>query len=152
MALGAFLAGMVVGQSEFSARAGSEALPLRDAFAVMFFLSVGMLLDPRQVLESPLLIAATLGIVMIGKPPAALFIVAVLGYGSKIGLGVAVALAQIGEFSFLLATLGRQSGALPDGAMNPIVVAAIVSILCSPVLHRWVDRADGVGHPAAEWD
>ena len=147
MALGAFLAGMVVGQSEFSARAGSEALPLRDAFAVMFFLSVGMLFDPRQAFESPLLIAATLGIVMIGKPVAAIVIVAALGYSSRIGLGVAFALAQIGEFSFLLATLGRQVGALPDGAMNPVVAAAIVSIMLNPLLYRrvgpleqWIER------------
>lgn len=137
MALGAFLAGMVVGQSEFSARAGSEALPLRDAFAVMFFLSVGMLFDPRQALESPWLIGATLAIVMIGKPLAAMVIVAVLGYSSRIGLGVALALAQIGEFSFLLATLGRQVGALPEGAMNPVVAAAIVSIMLNPLLYRW---------------
>ena len=74
-----------------------------------------MLFDPRQALESPLLIAVTLAIVMIGKPLAAIVIVAVLGYSSRIGLGVALALAQIGEFSFLLATLGRQVGALPDG-------------------------------------
>ncbi len=138
MALGAFLAGMVVGQSEFSARAASEALPLRDAFAVMFFLSVGMLFDPRQAFESPLLIALTLAIVMIGKPLAAIIIVAALGYSSKIGLGVALALAQIGEFSFLLATLGRQVGALPDGAMNPIVAVAIISIMLNPLVYRWV--------------
>jgi CPA2 family monovalent cation:H+ antiporter-2 len=139
MALGAFLAGMVVGQSEFSARAGSDALPLRDAFAVMFFLSVGMLFDPRQAWESPLLIAVTLAIVMIGKPVAAMLIVAALGYSSRIGLGVAFALAQIGEFSFLLATLGRQVGALPDGAMNPVVAAAMISITLNPLLYRWVD-------------
>ena len=138
MALGAFLAGMVVGQSEFSARAGSEALPMRDAFAVMFFLSVGMLFDPRQAFASPLLIAATLAVVMIGKPAAAIVIVAALGYSSRIGLGVALALAQIGEFSFLLATLGREVGALPDGAMNPVVAAAIVSIMLNPLLYRWV--------------
>ncbi len=138
VALGAFLAGMVVGQSEFSARAGSEALPLRDAFAVMFFLSVGMLFDPRQALESPLLIAVTLAIVMIGKPLAAIVIVAALGYSSKVGLGVALALAQIGEFSFLLATLGRQLGALPESAMNPIVAVAVVSIMLNPLIYRQV--------------
>jgi len=138
MALGAFLAGMVVGQSEFSARAGAEALPMRDAFAVMFFLSVGMLFEPRQALESPLLIAVTLAIVMIGKPVAAMVIVAVLGYSSRVGLGVALALAQIGEFSFLLATLGRQVGALPEEAINPLVAAAILSIMLNPVLYRCV--------------
>jgi len=138
MALGAFLAGLVVGQSEFSARAGSEALPLRDAFAVMFFLSVGVLFDQNKALQSPALIAVTLAIVMIGKPLAALAIVALLGYGTKIGLGVALALAQIGEFSFLLATLGRQLGALPADAMNPLVAAAGISIMLNPLLYRWV--------------
>jgi CPA2 family monovalent cation:H+ antiporter-2 len=136
MALGAFLAGMVVGQSDFSGRAGAEALPMRDAFAVMLFLSVGMLLDPWQVLAAPLLILATLAIVMIGKPLAAITIVALLGYSSRIGLGVAIALAQIGEFSFLLAVLGRDLGVLPEAAMNPIVTAAIVSIMLNPMLYR----------------
>jgi monovalent cation:H+ antiporter-2, CPA2 family len=136
MALGAFLAGMVVGQSEFSARAGAEALPMRDAFAVMFFLSVGMLLDPWQIMAAPLLILATLSIVMIGKPLAAMIIVALLGYRSRIGLGVAIALAQIGEFSFLLAVLGKELGVLPDAAINPIVTAAIVSIMLNPILYR----------------
>jgi CPA2 family monovalent cation:H+ antiporter-2 len=136
MALGAFLAGMVVGQSDFSARAGAEALPLRDAFAVMFFLSVGMLFDPAQAFESPILIAAALGIVLIGKPLAALVIVALLGYSLRIGLGVAIALAQIGEFSFLLATLGMQLRVLPDAAMNAIVATAIITIMMNPLLYR----------------
>ena len=149
MALGAFLAGMVVGQSEFSARAGAEALPMRDAFAVMFFLSVGMLLDPRQVMAAPLLILATLAIVMIGKPIAAMIIVALLGYSSRIGLGVAIALAQIGEFSFLLAVLGRDLGVLPDAAINPIVAAAIVSIMLNPLLYRSLGSVEAflVRHP-----
>ncbi len=136
MALGAFLAGMVVGQSDFSARAAAEALPLRDAFAVMFFLSVGMLLDPGQMLESPLLTLVTLAIVMVGKPLAAFAIVALLGYSSRVGLGVAIALAQIGEFSFLLATVARQVGVLPEPGVNPLVAAAIVSIMLNPMLYR----------------
>ena len=147
MALGAFLAGMVVGQSEFSARAGADALPMRDAFAVMFFLSVGMLFEPGQAFASPVLILVTLAIVMIGKPLAAIAIVALLGYSSKIGLSVALALAQIGEFSFLLATLGLQVGALPDEAMNPLVAAAIISIMLNPMMYRvakpmeaWIER------------
>jgi CPA2 family monovalent cation:H+ antiporter-2 len=137
MALGAFLAGMVVGQTEFSERAGSDALPLRDAFAVMFFVSVGMLFEPRQALDEPLLILATLAVVLIAKPLAAFGIVAMLGYSSAIGLGVALALAQIGEFSFLLVTLGRQSGALPESAMNPVVAASILSIMLNPMLYHW---------------
>jgi CPA2 family monovalent cation:H+ antiporter-2 len=143
MALGAFLAGMVVGQSEFCARAGADALPFRDAFAVMFFLSVGMLFEPRQAVESPLLILATLAIVMVGKPIAAMGIVAALGYSSRVGLGVALALAQIGEFSFLLATLARQVGALPEVAMNPVVAVAVVSIVLNPFVYRWVEPIEG---------
>jgi CPA2 family monovalent cation:H+ antiporter-2 len=84
-----------------------------------------MLFDPLQAIQSPLLIAATLAVIMVGKPLAAMLIVLLLGYGSKIALGVAVALAQIGEFSFLLATLGRQTGALPPEAINPIVAGAL---------------------------
>ena len=137
MALGAFLAGMVVGQSEFSARAGAEALPMRDAFAVMFFLSIGMLFDPRHVLDSPMILAA-LAIVVIGKPLAAFLIVLLLGYGTRVGLGVAIALAQIGEFSFLLAGVGRDAGILPNSAANPLVAAAIASIMLNPVLYRAV--------------
>ena len=108
----------------------------------MFFLSVGMLFDPMQAIRSPVLIAATLAIILIGKPLAALLIVVLLGYGSKVGLGVAIALAQVGEFSFLLATLGRQIGALPPEAMNPIVAGAIISITLSPVLSAAVPRLD----------
>jgi len=149
MALGAFLAGMVVGQSDFSARAGAEALPLRDAFAVMFFLSIGLLFDPRQALASWALILATLGVILVGKPLAALGIVAALGYGSRIGLAVALALAQIGEFSFLLATLGRRLGALSEDAMNALVAAAVVSITLNPLLYKAGPRIEAylVRHP-----
>ncbi len=91
MALGAFLAGMIVGQSEFSFRAASEALPMRDAFSVLFFVSVGMLLDPMALMESPVLLLLTLGIVLIGKPIVAFVIVVFLGYGSRIATGVALA-------------------------------------------------------------
>ena len=142
MALGAFVAGMVVGQSEFSARAGSDALPMRDAFSVLFFLSVGMLFDPMQAFQAPLLIVKTLLIVMIGKPVAAIAIMSLLGYGSHMSLGVAIALAQIGEFSFLLATVGRQLGVLPEDAMNAIVAAAIVSIMLNPMLYRSVSATE----------
>jgi len=136
MALGAFLAGVVVGQSDFSARAGSEALPMRDAFAVMFFLSVGMLLDPQQILAHPLLTAATFAVVLVGKPLAAFAIVLLLGYGVSVGIRVAIALAQIGEFSFLLAVLGRNLGILPETMINPLVTTAIASIILNPALFR----------------
>jgi monovalent cation:H+ antiporter-2, CPA2 family len=136
MALGAFMAGMAVGQSEFSARAAAEAMPMRDAFAVMFFISIGMLFNPWQALHSPWLMVAALAIVVIGKPLAAFAIMAVLGYSSRIGLGVAIALAQIGEFSFLVAGLARQLGVLPETAMHALVAAAIASIILNPMLYR----------------
>lgn len=138
MALGAFLAGMVVGRSEFSLRAATEALPMRDAFAVLFFVSAGMLFDPAHVLEAPWQITMTLVIILLGKPLAALVIVALLGYPVKVGLAVAAALAQIGEFSFMLGLLGQQLGALPDDAMQTIVAASIISIMLNPILYRLV--------------
>ncbi len=139
MALGAFLAGMVVGRSDFSSRAASEALPMRDAFAVLFFVSVGMLFTPAFLVESPWLVAATLGIVLLGKPFAAMAIVLLLRYPLRVALAVAVALAQIGEFSFILAGLGKELGLLSESATNAIIAAAIVSISVNPVLYRMVD-------------
>src|SRR5690606_38986263 len=102
MALGAFLAGMVVAQSPVSHQAAADALPLRDAFAVIFFVSVGMLFDPKFLIEQPLMVTAALGIILIAKPLAALIIVAVLGHSVRTALTVAIGLAQIGEFSFIL--------------------------------------------------
>ena len=140
MALGAFLAGMVVGRSEFSVRAASDALPMRDAFAVLFFVSVGMLLDPGYVVRQPVLIAATLGVVLIAKPLAALAIAALLRYPLDAGLSVAIALAQIGEFSFIVAALGNQLGILTPDATNTIVAASIASITLNPILYALKDR------------
>jgi CPA2 family monovalent cation:H+ antiporter-2 len=143
-ALGAFLAGMVVGQSEFSSRAASEALPMRDAFAVLFFVSVGMLFDPMYLVESPGLVLATLAIILIGKPLAALAIVLVLRYPLTVALSVAVALAQIGEFSFILAKLGLDLRILPEAANNAMVAASLVSISLNPLLYRttgWIERS-----------
>jgi CPA2 family monovalent cation:H+ antiporter-2 len=142
MALGAFLAGMVVGRSEFSSRAASEALPMRDAFAVLFFVSVGMLFNPAYLVEAPGLVAVTLGIVLLGKPLAALAIVLLLKYPLRVALAVAVALAQIGEFSFILAALGRELGILPVSANNALVAAAIVSISINPALYRLTDALE----------
>jgi CPA2 family monovalent cation:H+ antiporter-2 len=144
MALGAFLAGMVVGQSDFSSRAASEALPMRDAFAVLFFVAVGMLVDPSQLAANMGLTAGTLAVVLVGKPLAALLVVLLLRRPVKTAISVAVALAQIGEFSFILATLGRQVGILPDRAMQPLVAASIVSITLNPLLFRFVE-------PLARW-
>jgi CPA2 family monovalent cation:H+ antiporter-2 len=138
MALGAFLAGMVVGRSEFSLRAATEALPMRDAFAVLFFVSVGILFNPRYLIESPGLVAATLTVILLGKPLAALGIVLLLKYPPRVAVSVAVALAQIGEFSFILATAGKNLGILDDRAANTLITAAIISITFNPVLYRLV--------------
>ena len=138
MALGAFLAGMVVGRSEFSLRAATEALPMRDAFAVLFFVSVGILFNPRYLIESPGLVAATLAVILLGKPLAALGIVLLLKYPPRVAVSVAVALAQIGEFSFILATAGKNLGILDDRATNTLIAAAIISITFNPVLYRLI--------------
>ena len=136
MALGAFLAGMVVGRSEYSFRAASDALPMRDAFAVLFFVSVGMLLDPGALLETPLLIAGALAIVLIGKPLVAFILVWAMRYPFGVALATAIALAQIGEFSFILSTLGRDLGLLTTTATNTLVATSIVSIVINPLLYR----------------
>jgi monovalent cation:H+ antiporter-2, CPA2 family len=141
MALGAFLAGTVVGQSEFSSRAASEALPMRDAFAVLFFVSVGMLFDPSQLAANAGLIAGTLAVVLVGKPLAALVVVLALRHPVKTAVSVAVALAQIGEFSFIVAALGRQLGVLPERATQALVAASILSITLNPLLFRLVEPA-----------
>ena len=142
MALGAFLAGLVVGRSEYSLRAASDALPMRDAFAVLFFVAVGMLLSPRYLLEAPGLVLATLGVIMVGKPLIALIIVRLLGYPFKVALSISVALAQIGEFSFILSSLGRELNILPPEATNTLVAASIVSIVFNPLLYRGVAHVD----------
>ena len=138
MALGAFLAGMVVGRSDFSVRAATEALPMRDAFAVLFFVSVGMLLDPASLLTSPVLLLTTLAVVMVGKPLVALVIVWLLRYPFRVAASVAVALAQIGEFSFILSSLGQDLGVLGDAAANTLVAVSIISIVLNPVVYRLI--------------
>jgi CPA2 family monovalent cation:H+ antiporter-2 len=136
MALGAFLAGMVVAQSPVSHQAAADALPLRDAFAVLFFVSVGMLFDPAFLIQQPLMVAAALGIILIAKPLAALLIVAVLGHSVRTALTVAIGLAQIGEFSFILSELARQHGLMPDSGHNVLVASAIISITLNPLMFR----------------
>jgi CPA2 family monovalent cation:H+ antiporter-2 len=141
MALGAFLAGMVVGRSDFSSRAASEALPMRDAFAVLFFVSVGMLFDPRCLFDSPGLIAATVGIVVVGKSLAAFVIVWLQRYPVRVALAAAVALAQIGEFSFILADVAKadELKVISQVQFNALIAAAIISISINPILYRLVD-------------
>ena len=142
MALGAFLAGMVVAQSPVSHQAAADALPMRDAFAVLFFVSVGMLFDPGFVLREPLMLLAALGIIFLAKPLAALAIVAILGHPVRTALTVAVGLAQIGEFSFILSDLARQHGLMPDAGHNLLVAAAILSITVNPLIFRALPRIE----------
>jgi CPA2 family monovalent cation:H+ antiporter-2 len=143
MALGAFLAGMVVGRSEYSLRAASDALPMRDAFAVLFFVSVGMLLDPASLLDSPWLLAGSLGIVLIVNPLIAFVIMWLTREPFRVSVIVAVALAQIGEFSFILSTLGRELGLFTREATNTLVAASMISIIVNPLIFRAIDPISG---------
>jgi CPA2 family monovalent cation:H+ antiporter-2 len=136
MALGAFLAGMVVGQSKLSHQAAADALPMRDAFAVLFFVSVGMLFDVREILHSPGLLIGLLVVVLIVKPVIALLIVLITGHSIRTGLTVAGGLAQIGEFSFILAELARSLNLLPEAGHHALVACAIVSISLNPWLFK----------------
>jgi CPA2 family monovalent cation:H+ antiporter-2 len=129
---------MVVGQSDFSARAASEALPLRDAFAVLFFVAMGMLFDPTQLVNHIPLTLATIGVVMLGKPLAALVVVFALRHPVRTAVAVAIALAQVGEFSFMVAALGRQLQVLPPEATQALVAASIISITLNPLLFKLV--------------
>jgi len=144
MALGAFLAGMVVGQSPVSHQAAADALPMRDAFAVLFFAAVGMLFNPMFVVHHPFLLTGGLLIVMVGKPLAAMLIVAIIGYPPRTALVVALGLAQIGEFSFILSELGKQHGLLSDDGHNLLVACAIVSITLNPILFRSINRIEAL--------
>lgn len=141
MPLGAFLAGMVVGQSDFSARAAAEALPLRDAFAVLFFVSVGMLFDPAALLSDWPLMLATLGIIIVIKPLAALCMTMLFRKPLRLSLSVAVSLGQIGEFSFILAAMGISYGLFGQEVNNAIIPAAMISITLNPLLFRRIERA-----------
>lgn len=139
VALGAFLAGIVVAQSPLSHQAAADALPMRDAFAVLFFVSVGMLLDPSFLITNPGLVLAGLGVVLIIKPLAALVIVALCGYPVRTALTAAIGLAQIGEFSFILAQVAREYGLMPAEGLNILVAVAMVSITINPLLFRALD-------------
>jgi CPA2 family monovalent cation:H+ antiporter-2 len=142
MALGAFIAGLTVGRSDHSLRAATEALPMREAFAVLFFVSVGMLLDPAALMAAPGLALAALAIVVVAKPLVAAAVLALLRYPLRTIVGVPSALAQIGEFSFILAALGRELGLLPDTASNIVVAVSMASIVVNPLAARLVRPAD----------
>ncbi len=133
-ALGAFFAGMMMQESEFSHRAADESLPLRDAFAVLFFVSVGMLFDPAVLWQAPGKLAATVGVILVGKTVAAVALVLLFRYPLNTALTVGASLAQIGEFSFILAGLGASLGLLPPEGQSLILAAAIVSIAANSAL------------------
>ncbi len=163
-ALGAFFAGMVLRESQFSARAAEDTLPLQDAFAVLFFVSVGMLFDPAVILEEPLHVLATVAIVLVGKTLAAFAVVLLLRYPVRTAAIVAASLAQVGEFSFILAGLGMALGLLPKEGNDLILAAALISIALNPVMfsllgptERWLHRhtkfaskLDASANPLAE--
>ena len=135
-ALGAFFAGMVLRESELSHRAAEETLPLRDAFSVLFFVSVGMLFDPRILVDSPLQVLAVLAIILFGKSLAAFVLVLALRYPLNTAITVSASLAQIGEFSFILAALGMSLGLLPESGQNLILAGAIISIAVNPLMFK----------------
>ena len=139
-ALGAFFAGMILSESELSQQAAEETLPLRDAFAVLFFVSVGMLLDPVVLMEEFWPLLATLIIILFGKSVAAFVIVRVFGHPKSTALVISASLAQIGEFSFILAGLGLSLGVLPEQAQDLILAGAIISILLNPTFFVLLDR------------
>ena len=170
-ALGAFFAGMVLKESELSHKAATNSLPLRDAFGVLFFVSAGMLFDPSILLEQPLLVAAVLALILVGKSLVALAIVLALGYPASTALTVAAALAQVGEFSFILGGLGLGYGLLDATGFNLILAGALFAITVnplvfagadwltgrmrtSPALHRWLeeDRAGALARLQGELD
>ncbi|MBC8652894.1 Kef family K(+) transporter [Providencia vermicola] len=139
-ALGAFFAGMVLNESELSHRAAQDTLPLRDAFAVLFFVSVGMLFDPVVLIEQPLGILGVLAIIIIGKSAAALALVRMFGHSRRTALTISVSLAQIGEFAFILAGMGLTLGVMDKDAQNLVLAGAIVSIMLNPVLFTLLDK------------
>ncbi len=139
VALGAFFAGLVLRESAFSERAAHESLPLRDAFAVLFFVAVGMLFDPRILVGQPGAVLATVAVILLGKTLAAGALVLLLKYPLSTALTVAVSLAQIGEFSFILLGLGQSLGLVPAEANSLVVAGAIVSIALNPLLFSGVE-------------
>jgi CPA2 family monovalent cation:H+ antiporter-2 len=164
VALGAFFAGLVLRESAFSERAAHESLPLRDAFAVLFFVAVGMLFDPRVLVDQPGAVLATVAVILIGKTVAAGALVLLLKYPLSTALTVAVSLAQIGEFSFILLGLGQSLNLVPPEAASLVVAGAIVSIALNPLLFsgveplrrwvlarsRWARRLEARDDPLAE--
>ena len=139
-ALGAFFAGMVMAGSTLSQQAMRETLPLRDAFAVLFFVSVGMLFNPAVIVEAPLALLATVLIILLVKSLAAYAIVRAFGHEKGTALTIATSLAQIGEFSFILIVMGVKLAIVPAMAKDLVVAGALISILANPLIFSWLDR------------
>jgi len=140
-ALGAFFAGMMMRESEFSHRAADESLPLRDAFSVLFFVSVGMLFDPRVLIDHPVQVLTVVAVIMLGKTLAAIGLVLLFRYPLNTALTVGASLAQIGEFSFILASLGLSLQLLPPEAQSLILAGALISIACNSLLFACIEPA-----------
>ncbi|WP_282008826.1 cation:proton antiporter [Brevundimonas aveniformis] len=149
-ALGAFVAGLVLNGSPLGHSAAEKSLPLRDAFSVLFFVSVGMLFDPMVLVREPWAVAAVLGIIVVGKTLAALAITTLFKLDRTSSLTVAASLAQIGEFSFILAGLGVSLGVMSDGTHDLILAAALLSIALNPVVFAITDRLSARATPPAE--
>ena len=139
-ALGAFFAGMLLNESELSHKAANDSLPLRNAFAVLFFVSVGMLFNPNILLEHPLQVLATTFIIIIGKSLAAFLIVRAFGHPKSTALTISASLAQIGEFSFIVAGLGVALGILSGEGRDLVLAGALISIILNPLIFQWLDR------------
>lgn len=139
-ALGAFFAGMLLNESELSHKAATDSLPLRDAFAVLFFVSVGMLFNPMIIVEHPWQVLATVLIIMFGKSAAAFFIVRAFGHPTSTALTISASLAQIGEFAFIIAGLGVALQILPETGQSLVLAGALVSIMLNPLVFGLLDR------------
>ena len=156
-ALGAFFAGMLL-SGDLSHKAASDSLPLRDAFAVLFFVSVGMLFDPMIIVEQPLPVLGTFLIIVLGKSVAAYLIVRAFGHPNETALTISASLAQIGEFSFILAGLGVSLAILPPEGRDLVLAGALLSIMANPLIFGWLDawqarrlaRAEAEGEPVAQ--
>lgn len=151
-ALGAFFAGMILNESELSHEAAENSLPLRDAFAVLFFVSVGMLFNPAILIQEPLPVLATFLVIVFGKSVAAYVIVRMFGHPNSTALTIAASLAQIGEFSFILVGLGVTLNLLPEAGRDLVLAGAILSILVNPLLFIAIDRLQARQEQKAESD
>jgi monovalent cation:H+ antiporter-2, CPA2 family len=155
-ALGAFFAGMVLNESDLSHKAAANSLPLQDAFAVLFFVSVGMVFDPTVVVREPLMVLGVLGLIILGKSLISLVLALALGYPISTALMVSAALAQVGEFSFILAGLGKDLGLLPGEGFNLVLAGALFSITLNPLVFAAAERASAAirrrPRAAATWE